>query len=374
MLVTFSLAFLKVLFLVLSSSAYTLCLFAPFCVTTTSDMQSMLMTLNSTVLLMQVLHQRHFKKSSGAFKTYAPGWFATSLRLMMIKQNFSSFLHLGPKMISTPHSRLVMLLLNPLLHVAILVFILTNICPWNLTLQMYAAVWCSIFVALLQFALCWQNLLHPSWFIPWLLQGLITVILCYGLPDTLLSKLQRVQNVAARIIRRCERTSHIRPVLQDLHWLPVKYRIVFKVLLITFRTLQGSAPEYLSDLITPYTPQRCLRSSSRNLLTVPKCGLSLMVKGLLSTLLQKSGTLYLMMLSHVFPSILSKLSLKLIFLSSVFIHNSCWSFSFSMFPFVFSPSMPFYSYYFCALFCFVSAFFFYVHLVQSSEHTVDTWL
>ena len=94
--------------------------------------------------------------------------------------------------------------------------------------------------------------------------------LLYGLPDTLLSKLQRVQNIAARIIRRCDRFCHIRPVLQDLHWLPVKYRIVFKVLLFTYRTIHGSAPEYLSDLINPYKPQRCLRSSSRSLLTVPK--------------------------------------------------------------------------------------------------------
>ena len=94
--------------------------------------------------------------------------------------------------------------------------------------------------------------------------------LLYGLPDTLLRKLQRVQNVAARIIRRCDRHCHIRPVLQDLHWLPVKFRILFKVLLLTFRTIQGSAPEYLCDLITPYAPQRCLRSSSHNLLTVPK--------------------------------------------------------------------------------------------------------
>ncbi len=94
--------------------------------------------------------------------------------------------------------------------------------------------------------------------------------LLYGLPDTLLSKLQRVQNIAAPIFRRCDHFCHIRPVLQDLHWLPVKYRIVFKVLLFTYRTIHGSAPEYLSDLITPYKPQRCLRSSSRSLLTVPK--------------------------------------------------------------------------------------------------------
>ncbi|KAI0238763.1 hypothetical protein LSAT2_010481, partial [Lamellibrachia satsuma] len=47
--------------------------------------------------------------------------------------------------------------------------------------------------------------------------------LLYGVPDQLLDKLQRVQNVAARIVVRASRYDHITPILETLHWLPVRY-------------------------------------------------------------------------------------------------------------------------------------------------------
>ncbi len=55
--------------------------------------------------------------------------------------------------------------------------------------------------------------------------------LLYGLPDIRLKKLQRVQNKAARLICNISRFDHITPILHKLHWLPVKFRIDFKVLL-----------------------------------------------------------------------------------------------------------------------------------------------
>lgn len=94
--------------------------------------------------------------------------------------------------------------------------------------------------------------------------------LLYGLPDSLLSRLQRVQNVAARIVTRANKFSHMKPILRDLHWLPVKYRLVFKILLLTFRALNGSAPAYLTELVTPYQQSRSLRSGSQMLLAIPK--------------------------------------------------------------------------------------------------------
>ena len=94
--------------------------------------------------------------------------------------------------------------------------------------------------------------------------------LLYGLPDTLIKRLQRVQNIAARIVTRCPKSCHMTPVLYDLHWLPVRSRILFKILLLTYRCLNGLAPAYLVDLITPYTPGRTLRSSNKLLITVPK--------------------------------------------------------------------------------------------------------
>ena len=51
--------------------------------------------------------------------------------------------------------------------------------------------------------------------------------LLYGIPDNKLCRLQRIQNIAARITSRCSKHCHITPVLKELHWLPVKIRILF---------------------------------------------------------------------------------------------------------------------------------------------------
>ena len=84
--------------------------------------------------------------------------------------------------------------------------------------------------------------------------------LLIGLPEKQISKLQRIQNSAARLVMLAKRRDHITPILKDLHWLPIKYRIQYKVLLI-FKALNGTAPHYISELICSYTPSRCLRSS-----------------------------------------------------------------------------------------------------------------
>lgn len=93
--------------------------------------------------------------------------------------------------------------------------------------------------------------------------------LLYGLPASLIAKLQSIQNWAARIVTRTRMIQHITPVLKTLHWLPIEQRIIFKVLTLTFRALQGHAPAYLQDLVVPYTPSRKLRSSDSGLLAVP---------------------------------------------------------------------------------------------------------
>ena len=63
-----------------------------------------------------------------------------------------------------------------------------------------------------------------------------------GLPLYLLRKLQRVQNASARLIKRTKKRSHITPVLKQLHWLPVTFRIKFKIMLATFKSVHGLAP------------------------------------------------------------------------------------------------------------------------------------
>lgn len=85
-----------------------------------------------------------------------------------------------------------------------------------------------------------------------------------------LARLQVVQNSAARLLTRTDRRAHISPILKALHWLPVTYRVNFKILVLTFRALHGQAPDYIKGLIQPYASNRSLRSSTQNLLMVPR--------------------------------------------------------------------------------------------------------
>ena len=94
--------------------------------------------------------------------------------------------------------------------------------------------------------------------------------LLYGLPMTELSKLQRVLNTAARLVT-CKRIyDHITPVLKSLHWLPITERIDFKIILLTFKALHGTAPLYLTELLHNYQPSRHLRSSHEHLFVTPR--------------------------------------------------------------------------------------------------------
>ena len=73
--------------------------------------------------------------------------------------------------------------------------------------------------------------------------------LLYGVPAVYLSKLQRLQNSAAQLITHTPRYSHITPVLLALHWLPVKFRICYKIAVISFKAIYNLGPAYLSNLI-----------------------------------------------------------------------------------------------------------------------------
>ena len=91
-----------------------------------------------------------------------------------------------------------------------------------------------------------------------------------GIGQQALSRLQLVQNSAARLLTGTKKREHITPVLASLHWLPVNFRIDFKILLFVFKALNGLAPQYISDLIQIYTPARSLRSESQLLLVEPR--------------------------------------------------------------------------------------------------------
>jgi len=97
--------------------------------------------------------------------------------------------------------------------------------------------------------------------------------LLHELPDYLLGRLQRVQNSAARMILSAGRQTDAVPLLVSLHWLPVKKRIKFKILLLVYKCLNGIGPLYLTELLFPYSNsdiRKCLRSSSLDNLHVPQ--------------------------------------------------------------------------------------------------------
>lgn len=92
-----------------------------------------------------------------------------------------------------------------------------------------------------------------------------------GCPDTLLARLQKLQNNAARLVLKIPKTDHITPHLRNLHWLPIKDRIKYKIACLTFGAVNSTGPQYLSDLVSVYTPSRSLRSQSdASTLCVPR--------------------------------------------------------------------------------------------------------
>ena len=102
-----------------------------------------------------------------------------------------------------------------------------------------------------------------------LIHSLVTVrqdycnSILYGMPDNSLYRLQKTQNTTARIWARLPRFSHISATLFDLHRLPIRYRITFKMCILTYHR---TAPSYLCDLIVQYVNTRSLRSNDKCLI------------------------------------------------------------------------------------------------------------
>ena len=91
-------------------------------------------------------------------------------------------------------------------------------------------------------------------------------------PQILLDKIQGMINCSARLyIYKAPKSTHIIPLLFDLHWLPISSRIQYKVALTCFLIIFGTAPPYLSELLHLYFPSRSLRSASdTRILCVPR--------------------------------------------------------------------------------------------------------
>ena len=98
--------------------------------------------------------------------------------------------------------------------------------------------------------------------------------LLYSLPQYQYDCLQKVLNAAARVTCLIPKFEHISPVLMRLHWLPIKYRVEYKIALLVFKAMHGLSPGYIMEFINakPVT-MYSLRSDSGNFLQVPcvKC-------------------------------------------------------------------------------------------------------
>ena len=97
-----------------------------------------------------------------------------------------------------------------------------------------------------------------------------------GITDNNLRILQLIQNYAARLVLNKRKFYHATPLLRELHWLPVKQRIDYKVLLFCFKAKNSLSPEYLSMLLKPYIRPSNLRCLSPYSFQVPSSKLSSM--------------------------------------------------------------------------------------------------
>ena len=97
----------------------------------------------------------------------------------------------------------------------------------------------------------------------------------FGIADRLLHRLEMVQRSAARVVMQIRRGDRqlMTTILQRLHWLPVKKRIEFKILVLVHKAIYEGQPVYLASLLNQHTLKRCLRSSSGLLLDVPRVNL-----------------------------------------------------------------------------------------------------
>ena len=93
--------------------------------------------------------------------------------------------------------------------------------------------------------------------------------LLHDIPQYQQQRLQKILNASARLVCRLPKYCHISHVLKDLHWLPIRYRVIFKIILLVFKVLHGMAPLYLNDLIN-VKPEGRYHLRNDDLLMVPR--------------------------------------------------------------------------------------------------------
>ena len=95
--------------------------------------------------------------------------------------------------------------------------------------------------------------------------------LLYGVSEKYLNKLQVAQNMAVRLIEKLGKRDHVSLKRKELHWLPIHARIKYKLLSITWKTVNNQAPNYLKEIITLKKNTRSLRNNDSKLLEVNNC-------------------------------------------------------------------------------------------------------
>ena len=94
--------------------------------------------------------------------------------------------------------------------------------------------------------------------------------LLFSIPDTYIQRLQCIRNHSACVVARIKKFNHITPIVKSVYWLSVKARILFRSIRLTYKSLNGMAPEYISEILQPYIPTYAcsLRSGDKLLLTI----------------------------------------------------------------------------------------------------------
>ena len=77
-----------------------------------------------------------------------------------------------------------------------------------------------------------------------------------GIPSFQIQKLQKIQNAAAKLVVQAPKFDSATKIRKELHWLPIPHCIQYKLLLLTYKSLHGQGPKYLSDLLEPYTSRQ----------------------------------------------------------------------------------------------------------------------
>ena len=83
-----------------------------------------------------------------------------------------------------------------------------------------------------------------------------------GLPASAIKPLQRIQIAAARLVFNLPKFSHVTPLFQDLHWLPVVACIKFKTMVLAYKAVDGTGPAFLQALVKSHTPARFVHSTT----------------------------------------------------------------------------------------------------------------